>query len=84
MIYDLMDIFTLSNSLFKLEWTDNDKSNLRDEYLNLSIHIALERADLKKDKKSFDLILNTPDTYRRNLLLNHLELTKDIFDYNYY
>ena len=79
-----MDIFTLSNSLFKLEWTDNDKSNLRDEYLNLSIHIALERADLKKDKKSFDLILNTPDTYRRNLLLNHLELTKDIFDYNYY
>ena len=79
-----MDIFTLSNSLFKLKWTDNDKSNLRDEYLNLSIHIALERADLKKDKKSFDLILNTPDTYRRNLLLNHLELTKDIFDYNYY
>ena len=47
-------------------------------------NLALERADLKKDKKSFDLILNAPDTYRRNLLLNHLELTKDIFDYNYY
>ena len=79
-----MNIFTLRNLLFKLEWTDNDKNNLTDEYLNLAIHIALERADLNKDKTSFDLILNTSDNYRFNLLLRHLELTNEIFNYNYF
>ena len=57
---------------------------LTDEYLNLAIHIALERADLNKDKTSYDLILYNSDTHRLNLLLRHLELTNDIFNYNYF
>ena len=79
-----MNIFSLRNLLFKLEWTDNDKNNLSDEYLNLAIHIALERADFYKDMETYDFILNTSDNYRLNLLIRHLELTSDIFDYNYF
>jgi hypothetical protein len=79
-----MNIFTLRDLLFKLKWTDDDKNNLSDKYLNLAIHIALEKADLNKDKTSYDFILNTPDTHRRDLLIKHLELTSDIFDYNYF
>ena len=79
-----MNIFTLRNLLFKLEWTDADKNNLTDKYLNLAIHIALERAGLNKDKTSYNLILNNSDAYRFYLLLRHLELTNDIFNYNYF
>ena len=56
-----------------------DDNSIPEEYRNYSLHIALERADMKKDWDSFRKIyMKSPD-----FLKNHLKQTGIIFDYNY-
>jgi hypothetical protein len=50
-----------------------------EEYRNLSLHIALERADTNKDWDTFKKIYATSPAF----LKQHLQNTSIIFDYNY-
>ena len=68
--------------LFNLEWTDDELLNLPEKYTNLSVHIALEKAD-NENEKIFNSILNGDGKYRRELLLKHIEKTKPVFTWNY-
>jgi len=53
--------------------------SISDEYKNLRLHIALERADMNKDWNTFKILFQiSPD-----FLINHLQTTEFIFDYNY-
>jgi len=52
---------------------------LSQKYKNNRIHIALELADENKDWESFKILYKLSPT----LLKNHLDITKDILDYNY-
>jgi hypothetical protein len=55
-----------------------NNENIPDEYKSLSLHIALERADKKKDWKAFREIYKISPI----ALKNHLNMTS-IFGYNY-
>ena len=57
----------------------NNNQNIPVEYRNLSIHIALERADDNKDWDAFRLIYRTDPDF----LKEHLKNTSIIFDYNF-
>ena len=54
-------------------------NDIPNEYKNCSLHIALERADLKEDWKSFKTIYKVAPEF----LMRHLKSTGQIFDYNY-
>ena len=49
------------------------------EYKNLRIHIALEKADIDKDWQTFRNLYRLAPEY----LKNHLKMTGLVFDYNY-
>lgn len=49
------------------------------EYRNLSLHIALERADENEDWEVFNKLYRLSPKF----LKNHLNMTDFIFDYNY-
>lgn len=54
-------------------------SDVPAHYKKLNLHIALEKADLKKDWQTFKTLFKlSPD-----VLMKHLEMTGDIFNYNY-
>ena len=53
--------------------------DIPEEYRNLSLHIALERADTNKDWVAFKKIYATAPDF----LKQHLQSTSIIFDYNY-
>ena len=57
----------------------NQNQNIPNEYRKLSLHIALERADMNKDWDAFRLI------YKSNphFLKQHINNTSIIFDYNF-
>lgn len=48
-------------------------------YRNMSLHIALENADIKKDWENFRKLYK----YAPKYLENHLNITGALFDYNY-
>jgi hypothetical protein len=50
------------------------------EYIEHSLHIALERSDTNKDWRVFRYLLSL----NREWLLYHLKMTQPIFDYNVY
>lgn len=52
---------------------------ISDEYRNISLHIALERADENKDWITFNMLYRISPQF----LKNHLNTTDFIFDYNY-
>jgi hypothetical protein len=54
-------------------------SNVPDNYKNCRLHIALEKADTKKDWDTFNKLIRLAPEY----LKNHLNLTSGIFIYNY-
>jgi len=56
----------------------NDQS-LSDNYKNLRLHIALEKSDNDKDWDSFKILYK----YNPDFLKGHLNMSKDIFNYNY-
>lgn len=58
----------LNETLRSIKWTDDDKKALLDEYIQLPIHIALERAVVKENWKSFSYIYNK----ERKLLIKHM------------
>lgn len=80
---DFKKIMQFANMLKELEWTDIEILNLPEEYTNTMVHLAIEKADNKKDKKSFDLILNGDGKLRKQLLLKHIEKTKPCYIWNY-
>jgi hypothetical protein len=48
-------------------------------YRNMSLHIAIENADIKKDWENFRKLYKFAPKY----LKNHLNMTEVLFDYNY-
>ena len=56
-----------------------NNENIPIEYRKLSLHIALERADMNEDWKIFKILYN----YAPEILEKHLKNTGFIFDYNY-
>ena len=89
---DLLDKLILGTSLDEcmliaaflkhLEWSVDEMSTLPKKYTDLLVHIALEKADLDKDKENFYKILNRKNKKYRKLFQKHIILTE--FDYNYY
>ena len=55
------------------------KNDIPEEYKNCSLHIALEKADIKKDWVNFKKIYSLDPEF----LMRHLKMTGFIFDYNY-
>jgi len=53
--------------------------NISDEYKKVRLHIALERADMNKDWKTFKILFKLAPEFLRN----HLQGTDFVFDYNY-
>ena len=53
--------------------------NIPIEYRKLSLHIALERADMNEDWEIYKILYS----YAPEFLSNHLKITGFIFDYNY-
>jgi hypothetical protein len=52
---------------------------INDRYKKVPLHIALEKADLYKDWDTFKLLFKlAPD-----FLQGHLEITGEVFNYNY-
>lgn len=49
------------------------------EYRKCSLHIALEKSDIKKDWENFKKLYKVSPEF----LLSHLKTTGQIFDYNY-
>ena len=58
---------------------EHHKNKIPSSYRSYSLHIALEKADLKKDWVAFKEIIKIDSEF----LKKHLYLTSDIFDYNY-
>ena len=55
------------------------QEDIPQEYKNCRIHVALERADIKKDWQSFRNIYKLAPRF----LKHHLDMTDFAFDYNY-
>jgi hypothetical protein len=67
------------NSLNSVRYIHQRLDNVADIYKTKSLHIALEFADINKDWKTFKILYQlAPD-----VLLNHLNSTKFVLDYNY-
>ena len=71
--------FEIIPKLRGLQWTDADRAVLDKRYTDVSVHIALERADMRKDWPAFTYILNKS----KPLLVAHLALTGCVFSYNF-
>jgi hypothetical protein len=54
--------------------------DIPENYKSVSLHIALERADMKKDWQVFKKLLHLDF----KTLIFHLENTKSVFDYNFF
>lgn len=66
-------------SLNSIRYNHQTLDNIDEVYKKKSLHIALEYADLNKDWETFKILYRlAPD-----VLLNHLNNTKFIFEYNY-
>ena len=70
--------YKLSIKLNSMDFDEEDKQALRDEYLEHSIHIALERADDKEDWETSNYRLSK---YRRELM-QHIDVTSKVFKWN--
>ena len=79
---DLDECLLIAAFLKHLEWSDDEMNTLPKKYTDLLVHIALEKADLDKDKENFYKILNRKNKKYRKLFEKHIILTN--FDYNYY
>ena len=53
--------------------------NISEEYKNIRLHIALEKADINKDWNTFKILFQIEPEF----LKNHLQTTDFVFDYNY-
>ena len=73
------ELIKLREEIYKLEWTDFEIINFPDKYTDLTVHIALERADEDKDLYHFIRILSS----RREILIKHIEATLPVFDWNF-
>lgn len=67
------------NSLNSVRYIHQSLDNIDNVYKNKSLHIALEYADLNKDWKTFKILYQLAPI----VLLNHLNNTKFVLDYNY-
>lgn len=70
----------LSRACYDYEWSKEDLKRLNKKYHHLTPYTALELADRDKDLKSFEYILDLNPIG----LTRHLEITRNIFKYNYY
>jgi len=66
-------------SLSEIRYIHVNNTDIQPEYRNKSLHIALEYADLLKDWTTFKKLYRLAP----EILLNHLNNTKLIFDYHY-
>ena len=81
--HSMKEMLKVASQLKSLEWTDDELLNLPEKYTKLMIHIALEKADLDKDKQTFNAIFNNSGAFRYRLLKLHILFTKDVFEWNY-
>ena len=66
-------------SIEEIRYIHQNLDSIQPEYKSKSLHIALEYADTKEDWYTFkELYKLSPE-----ILMNHLNNTKWIFDYNY-
>ena len=75
-MFDIQSVFKNCNDNRYLHKNNID---IPIEYRNCSLHIALERADIKKDWESFKKLYRVSPEF----LKNHLDNTNMILDYNY-
>jgi len=68
----------LINDLYNLKFSDEYNKTINKKYLNLPVHIALERANINKDEKSFYQIVGN-DTIRKQILKKHIKMTESVF-----
>lgn len=73
-------MLSVSKAQTAYSWNDQDKKRLDKQYHNLTIETAIELADKNEDIKSFNYILDLNPID----LTRHLELTRNVFKYNYY
>ena len=73
------EMLKLRDQIYELEWSDYETITFPDEYTNLMVHIALERADANNDIYHFVRILSP----RRELLTKHIEATLGVFEWNF-
>lgn len=76
----------LDQLFLHLRWCEEDKISIDKKYLKSRPWVALELADRHKDWATFrHLMIRFKEcTYKkRALLLHHLDMTKEMFDYNY-
>lgn len=67
----LVDVIEKAEMLKKLKFDNNDKKILGNDYYNLMVHIALEKADIYHDRKTYDYIMNK---FNKNGILDkHIE-----------
>jgi hypothetical protein len=61
-------------------WTYDDLAKLSNAYTSVSIHIALERADMNEDWEAFEYILKKSP----GELMNHLKILLCIYEFNFF
>jgi len=66
-------------SINEIRYIHQNLENIQPEYKAKSLHIALEYADLKEDWNTFKKLYRLSPV----ILMNHLNNTKCIFNYNY-
>ena len=67
------------HKLMSLEYDEHDRKVLPREYLDLSVHIAMERADMRENWKVFDYLMSKYG----EVLSKHIELCGPIFTWNH-
>lgn len=78
--YNKEDIRKYIEELYSLRWTQEDMQKLSREYTSNLVHLALERADMKKDEDAFRHILKK----NARVLTRHIELSEPVLGTFYF